>query len=306
LLIPAASPLVANAALIVLSPRYSTSGAAPEAQSGLNFLANGAAGSDIRLAWSGANLLSRTAQTVIWKAFYAQQSGYYADVWDAENDGSFHFSKYEHGTHPYPCDGAFNGTGQATGGTGESGDIHYFEIAGLGDGPEVLFGHDFIASPGGTAKLVVNGIWYTHARTVEVVSGTILRHTFWPDVVNDPSYVIQQDLTLADLNVPTSPAFIVGCSPWTSSNFAGTGSGYTNTETPGNITRGIKLFNAPLTISDIASEAASATNSPVTAAGIASVWYMNENPTPTDITDKSGAGHTPTWANANRPTLWTP
>jgi hypothetical protein len=40
-------------------------------------------------------------------------------------------------------------------------------------------------------------------------------------------------------------------------------------------------------------------------AGIASVWYMNESPTPLDITDKSSAGHTPAWANANRPALYT-
>ena len=34
-------------------------------------------------------------------------------------------------------------------------------------------------------------------------------------------------------------------------------------------------------------------------------WYSNINPTPTDVSDKSGAGHSPTWANANRPTLVT-
>lgn len=33
-------------------------------------------------------------------------------------------------------------------------------------------------------------------------------------------------------------------------------------------------------------------------------WYVNLNPTPSDISDKSGAGHDPAWLNANRPTLW--
>ena len=33
-------------------------------------------------------------------------------------------------------------------------------------------------------------------------------------------------------------------------------------------------------------------------------WYINDNPTPTDVTDKSSAGHDPSWANSNRPTLW--
>ena len=59
-----------------------------------------------------------------------------------------------------------------------------------------------------------------------------------------------------------------------------------------------------MSITDIAAEAASEQDLPVTAAGTASRWYSNINPTPSDVSDKSGAGHSPTWDNANRPGLY--
>ena len=34
------------------------------------------------------------------------------------------------------------------------------------------------------------------------------------------------------------------------------------------------------------------------------MWYMNLNPTPSDIGDKSGAGHNPAWVGSARPQLW--
>jgi hypothetical protein len=262
--------------------------------SGLLFLANYAANSDIRLEWDGAILLPRTSHTAIWKARYFQQTGYYAVAWHTSNDGTWHGSTYEYGTHPYPCDGGVNSAGKATGGTSGSGTDHWFEIAGLG-------ANDFIASPGPgtTTEVIKDGSWLTQARTCEVVSGTTLRHRFYPDVVGAPGVYIQQEQALSGLATPTTPAFILGCSPWTVS-------GSTNSECPGCALSAIKLFDAALSIADITSEAASGSDSPVTAAGIASVWYINNAPIPTDVTDKSGEGRHPTWANARRPTLWTP
>ena len=274
------------------------------ALTGLRFPANNTTRSDIRMNWLGTNLLPRTSQTAIWKIMYSQQSGYYTVAWQCSNDGTFHYDKYEFGTHPYPCRGSFDASGQSTQGTSNAGTVHYFEIAGLGEAPAVKFGHDYIASPGGKNKLVVKGVWYTQARTVEIINGTTLRHKFWTDVVNDPNHVIQQDIPLSSLNTVAKPVFLFGCSPWTSSNFNGTGSGYSNNECPSGVLRSIKLFNKPLTLADITAEAAGNSNSAVTSAGKASVWYINENPTPSDITDKSGAGHSPSWANANRPLLW--
>jgi hypothetical protein len=47
-------------------------------------------------------------------------------------------------------------------------------------------------------------------------------------------------------------------------------------------------------------------NSPLsTSAGSASIWYLNLNPRPDDISDKSGRGHHPAWVGNERPRLWT-
>lgn len=265
-------------------------------QSGLQFLANGTTGSDIRLNWSGANLLSRTTHTVIWLAQYFQQTGYYANTWHTSNDGTWHASSYEMGAHPYPCDGT-DSFGQAN--VGSSTTVHYMEMAGLG-------GQDLIAQPGAATLIVKDGRWYAQARKCEIISGTTLRHTVWADVLNAPNNVIQFESALGSLATPTTPAFIIGCSPWTSSNWAGAGSGYTNSECPGSIMRGIRQFAAGLAIADIQTEvAAIGNNTAASSAGQSSVWYINDNPTPSDVSDKSGAGHSPSWANANRPTLWT-
>jgi len=257
---------------------------------GLRFLSNGESGSDIRLNWDGANLLPRTAHTVIWQARYVHQAGYYAVTWHTSNDGTWHASTYEFGCHPYPCTGAVLSSGQSGEGTGSAGEVQYFEIAGLG-------ASDFIASPGpGPTFLVVKDVWLTQARTCEVVGGT-LRHRFWPDV-QQPSNLIVQDQPLADLATPTNPAFVFGCSPWTVS-------GSSNNETPSGDFRYLKLFSAALSIADIADEAASDRDMPATTAGAAAVWYSCINPTPGDVTDRSGTGRTPSWANANRPGLFT-
>jgi hypothetical protein len=239
----------------------------------------------------GANLLPRTRHTAIWKARYVQQTGYYAVTWHTSNDGAWHASTYEFGAHPYPTGGTPDSNGQSLDGGANGGTTHYYEIAGLG-------ASDFIASPGpGSTFPVVKGVWVTQARTCEVINGTTLRHTFWPDI-SQPTRFIRQEQPLANLATPTNPAFIFGCSPWTAS-------GGVNWETPGAVLRGFKLFSAALSIADITTEANSGVDSAVTSAGQTSVWYINENPTPTDVSDKSGAGHSPGWANGNRPLLYT-
>ncbi len=41
-----------------------------------------------------------------------------------------------------------------------------------------------------------------------------------------------------------------------------------------------------------------------TVAGAANFRYLNVNPTPTDISDKSGRGHHPSWVGSERPALY--
>ena len=255
----------------------------------LLFASNSETGCEAILLWQGANLLPRTSHTAIWKANYKHQAGYYAVAWHTSYDGTFHGSRYEYGTHPYPTSGGANSAGANTG-TGNT--THFWEIAGLG-------AFDFIASPGpGPTKQVVKELWLTQARVCEVVnvSGTdYVRHRFYPDVDNDPTFYIQQDVTKASYDTDAAsvvtPTFLIGSSPWA-----------LGVECPSAEITGIRLFNAPLSITDIALEAEAPTDAAVTSAGAASLWYSNIAPTVSDVSDKSGAGHSPTWANSDRPT----
>ncbi len=265
----------------------------PDSGTGLDFPPNGMPGSDARLVWDGPDMLPRASHTAIWQARYVQQNGYYAVAWHTSNDGTWHASPFEYGTHPYPTSGTVDATGQSTGGTGSEGMVQYYEIAGLG-------ASDFIASPGpGPTYPLVPDIWVTQARTAEVV-GDQVRHRYWPDL-NDPDAFIEQSFSAAGIEqaaaVSVSPAFTLGGSPWT-------GDGVSNGESPASVLRGIALFDAPLDIDDLVAEATSESDAPVTAAGTDAVWYINRNPTPDDIGDKSGAGHSPTWANDQRPDLY--
>lgn len=258
---------------------------------GLRFRANDTSFSDVRIVFSGANLLSRTDATFIWKSRHVEQSNglYFTNVWWTQNTGSWDSGAYSAGFHPYPCDGTYDANGERL---VQLAYTHYFEIAGL------LAAKDFIASPGGPSYLVTKDVWTTQACKVEVISGTTLRHSFYPDLDN-PTKVIVQDIALASLeSSPTSPIFAFGSSPWTVSSD-------TNSETASGIHRFFKAFATPLSLADIQSEAAEESNTPVTTAGIANVWYTNIDPTPSDITDKSGEGHDPTWATSYRPAQWT-
>ncbi|MDQ3003035.1 MAG: hypothetical protein M3Y08_17455, partial [Fibrobacterota bacterium] len=69
------------------------------------------------------------------------------------------------------------------------------------------------------------------------------------------------------------------------------------------ILRGLQLYSSNLAVTDILSEI----NAPMsTSSGGQNVWYLNLNPLPDDISDKSGRGHHPSWYNSSaRATLWT-
>ena len=274
------------------------------AETGLIFPSNNASGSDIRIVFDGSNLLPRSSHTAIWEWNSLPGSdGYRAQTWHSHNDGTWHAGTYEFGAHPFPCDGSFDGAGQATGGTGGSGSARYFELAGVG-------ALDHIANPMASSFAVnesspSGGTIYRSARTVRV-SGSNLIHRVYPDIINNPSDYIEVIITTASLAAAGStPAFYFGASDWRS---GAVGAG-TNDETPGYMMRFLRLFDTALDASgtsDLVAEASVVNNSTVTSAGASSIWYSNISPTPTDITDKSPAGHDPSWANANRPTLWTP
>ncbi len=124
-----------------------------------------------------------------------------------------------------------------------------------------------------------------------------LEVTFYWDLDHDVTKIIQT-VTIDNYCSkfpPANPALFFGSNLWV-----------VGLEELSGVIRGIQIYSDILSLSDIETEAANdSDNTPQTSAGQASVWYMNQNPTPTDISDKSGKGHDPAWVGSGRPTLYT-
>jgi uncharacterized protein YjdB len=125
---------------------------------------------------------------------------------------------------------------------------------------------------------VVFNRWYTQVVTVDANA----KITFYYDWDAGRSFSYQDE----DRPQP-DPALIVGDAPWNPGH-----------EIYYGILRGFQYYDALLTPAQIAQELASpgAARRP---------WYLNLNPTPDDIADRSGSGHDPKWMTSNRPRLWT-
>jgi len=255
----------------------------PPPITGLIFPGNFVAGGDIALDWTTG--WDRLNHTSIWQAKFDQQSGYYAWEWEVFTDNAWHSNdgtKHgEFGCHPYPTDGNVNGQGYSSG-TGPGGTVHYFEIAN---------GGDKISDPPGSPKQVIKGQWYTQAKTCETV-GSDYVHKFYPDLTRDPGYALTWVIPTGSFEA--SPMkHRNGASPWTP---AGSG----NQECPSGTFRFFLKYTRALTITEILAKTGLSSNDTTDP----DRYYSNINPTPSDVTDKSGRGHDPTWATGNRPTLF--
>ena len=109
----------------------------------------------------------------------------------------------------------------------------------------------------------------------------------------------------ADVNPPT-PAIVVGQAP---DNGAGQSwGGYPGWEEFKGVIRGMQFYSYRLTDAQKGFVGSLQTDAEVLAACAANSmtipWYLNMNPTPSDVTDKSGNGHHGAWHGTARPTLW--
>jgi len=111
----------------------------------------------------------------------------------------------------------------------------------------------------------------------------------WPSI--DPAHMVTHTspTTWGETN-PPSPALTFGDAPWQPGR-----------ELCSCTLRGIQICSSLLSLADIQNEIVVPKS---TEAGSASIWYLNLNPTPTDITDKSGLGNDPEWVGSERPILW--
>jgi hypothetical protein len=211
--------------------------------------------------------------TYIWRAYPRRQNGYYtAFFWGNDDgrgtiEGTFLWKNGSadsyYGAHPYP----------RTGG----GSPDQWEIATEQD--------DFVNGP------VVFDRWYTQAlRVWSDAAGK--HHEFYWDLPNtDAAHVVSRTSPVSWGNVnPPNPALTWGDAPWNPGREVWDG-----------VLRGIQIYSALLSPTDMLRESSSPLS---TAAGAAGIWYLNSNPTPSDISDKSGRGHNPSWVGAERPALY--
>jgi hypothetical protein len=241
---------------------------------GLDFPGSAAVATTMRFRF--INPLQIYPATYIWRVYPRQQAGYYTAFFWGNDDGKGNFDTFiwtsEHkadtyyGAHPYPN-------------PPRSGTIHDWEISVEQD--------DFV---NGT---VVYNRWYTQAlRVWSDASGK--HHEFYWDLPHtDSSHRVVRTASPKWNNVyPPVPTLTWGDAPWNPGNEVWNG-----------ILRGIQVYASNLSVSEIIQEV----NSPLsTSAGLKSIWYLNLNPTPSDISDKSDNGHNPEWVGNLRPGLWSP
>jgi hypothetical protein len=234
-------------------------------QSGLDFQGSAATTGTVRFRFT--NPLAIYPATYIWKVRPRQQNGYYtAFFWG--NDGSFYWDRGS----PNSYYGAHPYPSPAP-----NGSVHHWELS--------VAGGDFQS-----AQTVEYGRWHTQALRVWS-DGSGKHHEFYWDLP-DTSKVIRRDESSSyGNNIPPNAALTWGDAPWNASN-----------EIMNGVLRGIQIYSTLLSSSDMLAEASSPRS---TGAGTSNMWYMNLNPTPGDISDKSGAGHNPAWVGSERPLLWT-
>jgi hypothetical protein len=215
--------------------------------------------------------------TYIWRVYPRQKAGFYTTFFWGNDDGQGDFCTFYwvdscggadsyYGAHPYPN-------------PPPDGTEHDWEIATGAD--------DFVNG------VVVYNRWYTQALRVWADSSGYKHQEFYWDLPNiDASHMVTHTSNPDwDNTNPPSPALTWGDAPWNPGN-----------EVYDGIIRGIRIYSVLLSVSDMLSEALSPLSTSVGASGI---WYLNMDPTPTDISDKSGKGHDPEWVGSERPALYT-
>lgn len=236
---------------------------------GLVFPSNGETQEDVRFAFTGASLPPMYPASYVWRVNLRRQAGYYTTFFRGPN-GDFTGRAY-YGCHPYP-DGNPKPASRA----------HKWELS--------IDREDFVSDVHGHSTQVEYDIWKTQAMRA-FRDGKNLVHEFYWDLP-DTTKVIRQTLPESyGAPGPEDPALTFGDAPWA-----------IGAERLSGILRGIQLYSQALPLPVLAAEAESPLSTPL---GAAHIWYLNANPTPDDISDKSGRGHHPAWAGPVKAGLWT-
>jgi hypothetical protein len=236
---------------------------------GLSFPSNGETTNDVRFRFTGENLIPMYPATYIWRVNVRRHAGYYTTFFWGP-DGPFTGAAY-YGCHPYPDIDPK-----------PSSRSHKWELAINRD--------DLVRDAKGHSTQVEYDVWMTQALRV-YDDGTHKVHEFYWELP-DTTKVIRSVLPLEyGANPPVNAALTFGDAPWAVGG-----------ERLGGILRGLQLYAAALSLPDLLAEVAHPLG---TTAGMAGIWYLNLNPVPGDISDKSGKGHHPAWVDTTHAKLWT-
>ena len=144
---------------------------------------------------------------------------------------------------------------------------------------------EIAAPPGGdflNLTHVIYDRWYIQVAICKQEGNKIVEEFYW-DWPNTTKVIRHLGEKYSD---PPHPGLIVGDAPWNQGNEVWDG-----------VLRGFQFYNVAMRPEDIAKEIDSPGSQ-------YTPWYLNINPTPDDISDKSGNAHHPSWAGAERPGLW--
>jgi hypothetical protein len=247
---------------------------------GLDFPGSSAVKTTIRFKFTNPQPFGK-GLTYIWKAYpRAQQDpttgGYYTTFFWGNDDGGGTLDTFlwknrntkadsYYGVHPYPR--------------------YKYTASSVTDWEISVEQRDYVNGQ------VEYGRWYKQA--LVVWSDEFGKHHkfYWDLPKTDSSHTVSR-LSPPDYGNanPPSPALTWGDAPWNPGKEVYCG-----------ILRGIQIYSTKLTVADLISESEVPLS---TATGVKNIWYLNSNPTPTDISDKSGRDHHPEWVGSERPSLF--
>jgi hypothetical protein len=144
---------------------------------------------------------------------------------------------------------------------------------------------EIAAPPGGdflNQSYVVYDRWYLQVAVCKQEGNKTVEEFYW-DWPDNTKVIRHIGEKYADSPLP---ALIVGDAPWNQGNEVWDG-----------VLRGFQFYNVAMRPDDIAKEIASP-------GSVHPPWYLNLDPTPDDISDKSGNVHHPSWVGTERPALW--
>jgi hypothetical protein len=245
---------------------------------GLDFPGSAATEETIRFRFTKP--LAIYPATYIWRVYVRSQPEYYTTFFWG-NDGPFQWdtkgylwwkrptSNSYYGAHPYPYPAP-----------------NYAPPGGVGPRHwEIAVGSLDVLSD----ELVDYDRWYTQALRVWA-DGEGKHHEFYWNLPDRTKVVKHDEPPSYGNEDPPAPALTWGDAPWNPSK-----------EIMDGVIRGIQVYSANLALDDVLVEMDHPRS---TSAGNASLWYLNLDPTPDDIADKSGNGRNPEWVGPERPSLW--